>query len=691
MFKKILSLFSKSPSEAPKPAPARSDSPPPADDRRDSGSRRRRPRKPAGERQQGDQRQPRPQGERPQAAQEASVDGDAPKKRRRRRRKPAGERTANAEAQSDAPAASEPSAAPRADRPAPRASREPRPPREQRTDSDEPREAREPRPPREPRAESDEPRAPREPRSGGRSQRVEAITGSQPRTEYFGDLRVSKPVAAALADMGYTEPTPIQAEVIVPMLAGDDLVGQAQTGTGKTAGFGIPLAEAIDGSQDYVQAIVLVPTRELAQQVCDEITRIVKYRGINIVAVYGGAPIAKQIAGLEANAHLIVGTPGRVIDLLNRGNLRLDKASTVILDEADQMLDIGFLPDIRTILRQTSRDRQTALFTATVPTQIRRLIYSYLKDPKTIRVGEESEAAENVRQMYAEVARRDKLDALKEVFETIDSGEQTLVFRRTQGDVDWLVKMLKQRRMPAEAIHGGLRQSERNTVMQNFRDGKVKILVSTNLTSRGIDVPAVAHVINYDCPEQVEEYVHRIGRTARMGRDGTAVTFVGEWDMEFFDAIRKHVGDDKLEVINLAMYGDPNRGGPIDEDDEIPEDGGNDAPEVRDDAPVAEVAADATDADEDAPEAEDDAPVAEVAADDAAADADDDAPDDSEATEDDDSPVAELEAAEEDDDETEEVPEDSSDDSDAADDDGDEPTADAESDDDADPKESTPS
>jgi ATP-dependent RNA helicase DeaD len=395
--------------------------------------------------------------------------------------------------------------------------------------------------------------------------------------------------------MGYNEPTPIQAEVIVPMLAGEDLVGQAQTGTGKTAGFGIPLAEAIDGSLDYVQAIVLVPTRELAQQVTDEIARIVKYRGINIVAVYGGAPIAKQIAGLEANAHLIVGTPGRVIDLLNRGNLRLDKARTVILDEADQMLDIGFLPDIRTILRQTDRERQTALFTATVPTQIRRLIYSYLKEPKTIRVGEESEPAENVRQMYCEVARRDKFDALREVFETIDAGEQTLVFRRTQGDVDWLVKMLKQRRLPADAIHGGLRQSERNTVMQDFRDGKIKILVSTNLTSRGIDVPAVAHVINYDCPEQVEEYVHRIGRTARMGREGTAVTFVGEWDMEFFDAIRKHVGDDKLEAINLTMYGDPNRGGPVDEDDDIPAvvaPAAEDAPAATEDAPVAEIVSD---------------------------------------------------------------------------------------------------
>jgi ATP-dependent RNA helicase DeaD len=491
-------------------------------------------------------------------AQQTTGEEDAPKKRRRRRRKPAAERSVNEEAQSSSQpgprSASQPSSEPRNERRANVAPREPRPSSSRDSERFE--------------QEDGEPRLPR---SAGRAPRLETITGPQPRTEYFGDLRVSKPVAAALAEMGYSEPTPIQAEVIVPMLAGEDLVGQAQTGTGKTAGFGIPLAEAVDGSLDYVQAIVLVPTRELAQQVTDEIARIVKYRGINIVAVYGGAPIAKQIAGLEANAHLIVGTPGRVIDLLNRGNLRLDKARTVILDEADQMLDIGFLPDIRTILRQTDRERQTALFTATVPTQIRRLIYSYLKDPKTIRVGEESEPAENVRQMYCEVARRDKFDALREVFETIDAGEQTLVFRRTQGDVDWLVKMLKQRRLPAEAIHGGLRQSERNTVMQDFRDGKVKILVSTNLTSRGIDVPAVAHVINYDCPEQVEEYVHRIGRTARMGRDGTAVTFVGEWDMEFFDAIRKHVGDDKLEAINLTMYGDPNRGGPVDEDDDIPD------------------------------------------------------------------------------------------------------------------------
>jgi ATP-dependent RNA helicase DeaD len=365
---------------------------------------------------------------------------------------------------------------------------------------------------------------------------------------------VSAPVAKALADMGYEEPTPIQVEVIRPMLENADLVGQAQTGTGKTAGFGIPLAEAVDGGQGYVQAIVLVPTRELARQVNDELTRIFKYRGIRTVAVYGGAPLPGQIKALEAGAQLVVGTPGRVIDLLGRGHLRLDRVKTLILDEADQMLDIGFLPDIRRILRQTPRERQTALFTATVPTSIRRLIYSYLREPQWIRVGEESEPVDTVRQMYVEVARRDKLEALREVFETIDAGEQTLVFRRTQEDVEWLVRTLKRKGLAVDAIHGGLSQGERNSVMQAFRDGKLKLLISTNLTSRGIDVPAVAHVINYDIPEQVEEYVHRIGRTARMGRDGTAVTFVSEWDIEFFDAIRDHVGADKLEEIQLALY-----------------------------------------------------------------------------------------------------------------------------------------
>jgi ATP-dependent RNA helicase DeaD len=383
----------------------------------------------------------------------------------------------------------------------------------------------------------------------------DVLTGEQPRTEPFGPVQVSVPIARALADMGYVAPTPIQEQVIAPMLTGVDLVGQAQTGTGKTAGFGIPIAEAVDGADGYVQALALVPTRELAQQVTDEITRIVRYRGIDVCAVYGGAPIKRQMDQLSAGAQVVVGTPGRVIDLIDRGFLRLDRVRTVVLDEADQMLDIGFLPDIRRILRSTPRSRQTVLFSATVPTQIRRLIYSYLREPQWFRAGEESKPVEMVRQYYAEVARRDKPEALAEVASHFQEGDQAIVFCRMQVDVDRLVTILRRKGITCAPIHGGLPQGERNTVMADFRAGRTTLLISTSLTARGIDVPAVSHVINYDIPEQVEDYVHRIGRTARMGREGTAITFVSEWDLEFWDAIRAHVGEDNLEELTLALYG----------------------------------------------------------------------------------------------------------------------------------------
>ena len=383
-----------------------------------------------------------------------------------------------------------------------------------------------------------------------RREQLDIVAGPVPRDMSFGPVTVSAPVARALADMGYSAPTPIQELVIDPLLRGQDLVGQAQTGTGKTAGFGIPIAEVVDARAGYVQAIVLTPTRELARQVAGELSKICKYRGAEVVPVYGGARLGPQIKAIENGAPVIVGTPGRVIDLIDRGVLRLDRVRMVVLDEADQMLDIGFLPAIRRILRATPRGRQTALFTATVPTMIKRLIYSYLNDPEWFRVGEESEPVEQVTQRYVEVARRDKLSALLEL---LDHREQTLVFRRTQEDVDWLVRSLKRRDVRVEAIHGGLPQGERNAVMQDFRDGKLKLLVSTNLTSRGIDVPAVANVINYDIPETVEEYVHRIGRTARMGREGAAVTFVSEWDLEFFDAIKAHIGGD-LAPMETSLY-----------------------------------------------------------------------------------------------------------------------------------------
>ena len=352
--------------------------------------------------------------------------------------------------------------------------------------------------------------------------------------------------------MGYTEPTPIQINVVPVMLTGKHLVGQAQTGTGKTAAFAIPIAEAVDGSLNEVQAIVLVPTRELAQQVTSEITKVAKYRGIRPVSIYGGQPIKRQLDALEQGAHVVVGTPGRIQDHMERGTLKLNKIRIVVLDEADQMLDIGFFPDIRRIMRHTPNNSQRTLFSATIPTIIKRLIYSYFEEPEFISVGPESEPVEHVDQYYCEVADRDKFDALLELLSQ-DNYEQALIFRRTQIGVDKLVSGMQRRGKAIDAIHGAMPQAKRDASMRAFREGRIKLLVSTNLASRGIDVPAVSNVVNYDIPENVEEYLHRIGRTARMGRKGTAVTFVAEWDFETFEEIRTHLGD-RLQKRDLDLY-----------------------------------------------------------------------------------------------------------------------------------------
>ncbi|MCL0101755.1 DEAD/DEAH box helicase [Dehalococcoidia bacterium] len=332
-----------------------------------------------------------------------------------------------------------------------------------------------------------------------------------------------------------------------------DLVGQAQTGTGKTASFGIPIAELIDSGKQHVQAIVLVPTRELAHQVADELKRLTKYRGLEVVTLYGGEPIHRQFARLHDAVQVIVGTPGRIIDHLDRGTLRIDKVDLAILDEADRMLDIGFAPDIRRILRSTPRSRQTALFSATIPTQIRRLIYSYLHEPDWVIVGGESEAVPEVKQLYYEVAERNKASALMEIMEDFGD-EQILIFRRTRIGVDKLHLHLSRHGFQARAIHGGMPQTKRDSAMRSFRDGRLKILIATDVASRGLDIPAVSKVISYDIPDNIEDYIHRIGRTARMGRPGTAILFVAEWDLGMFDEIREHVGENNISSRELQLY-----------------------------------------------------------------------------------------------------------------------------------------
>ncbi len=370
----------------------------------------------------------------------------------------------------------------------------------------------------------------------------------------FGDIDVSGPIAKALAEIGYENPSPIQLEAVPGCLEGRDLVGQAITGSGKTAAFSIPICERVDPYNRNVQAIVLVPTRELAMQVAREVERIGKYRGITVCAVYGGQPIQRQFAQLERGANVVVGTPGRIMDHMGRGTLDLQNVRVAVLDEADEMLDIGFAEDMEFILRHTPRSRQTLLFSATVPGFVKRLIRRYQDDPMWIQLGAEIQTVDEVDQIYFEVAERDKQDALKLVLSDVTDDYRMLVFRRTQIGVDRLAGSLKRAGFGAMGLHGGLAQGERNRAMGAFRDGNLPILVSTNVAARGIDIPEITHVVNYDLPDNVEEYVHRIGRTARMGRRGYAVTFLAEWDFETWEKIREHIGEDRLIQGSLPFY-----------------------------------------------------------------------------------------------------------------------------------------
>ena len=368
----------------------------------------------------------------------------------------------------------------------------------------------------------------------------------------FGTQIVNRDVALALKIIGYNEPTRIQSDCIGPLLAGNDVVGQAHTGTGKTAAFGIPLVEQTDPSQVFIQGLILVPTRELAMQVRDELVRLAQFRRLGVVACYGGQPISKQIAALKRRTHIVVGTPGRVLDHLGRGTLRLETVRTVVLDEADEMLDVGFLPDIERILSRTPTNRQTALFSATIPSPIRRIVGRHMRSPVWIRIGSEIETAPEVRQVYIEVLEQDRMRAFVRLLKTQVNGGKVLMFRRTKVGVDNLAQALQRQGIAAAGIHGGLVQSERNAAMRSFHSGELKVLVATNLAARGLDIPQISHVVNYDMPQNLEEYVHRIGRTARMGRDGTAITFVTEWDFPMLDLLQDGLaGELKQETLPL--------------------------------------------------------------------------------------------------------------------------------------------
>ena len=368
----------------------------------------------------------------------------------------------------------------------------------------------------------------------------------------FEQLDLSDEVTTALAEMGYAQPTEIQRLSVPLLFEGRDLFAQAQTGTGKTAAFGIPIAEFVCEEERFPQHLVLAPTRELAVQISEELKRLTAHLDVEIAVIYGGVGFGPQLDALERGAQIVVGTPGRILDHLRRGTLDLSGVNLVVLDEADRMLDMGFMPDVERILKATPRSRQTALFSATMPLVVRILARRYMRNPASVAVKPEEVTVEQIDQLYFEVAEQDKPYALLEIFRK-EQPERCIVFRRTQVGVDRLTSFLQRNGIAAEAIHGSLGQGQREQTLQRFRTGDLTVLVATNVAARGLDIPEISHVVNYDIPDETESYIHRIGRTARMGREGRAITFVGEWDSDALNSI-KRVANGALQPGTLDLY-----------------------------------------------------------------------------------------------------------------------------------------
>ncbi|MBA3469240.1 MAG: DEAD/DEAH box helicase [Herpetosiphonaceae bacterium] len=341
----------------------------------------------------------------------------------------------------------------------------------------------------------------------------------------FAELGLSELTLKAITELGYEEPTPIQSQSIGLMMANNDIIAQAQTGTGKTAAFALPIIERIDPSAEGVQALILTPTRELAVQVSDAISSYGKYHNVRALPVYGGQPIDRQLRALKRGVHIVIGTPGRLMDHMERGTLDLSKLRTIVLDEADEMLNMGFIDDIEFILQKAPPERQTALYSATMPNEIVRLSRKYLRDPKLVKIEAEQMTVPLIRQTYYEVGGRDKIEALTRILD-IEMPTSAIIFCRTKAMVDELGEKLLARGYGAELLHGDLSQAMRDRVMKRFREEQVELLVASDVASRGLDIDHVSHVINFDVPLDPEAYVHRIGRTGRAGRSGVAITLV---------------------------------------------------------------------------------------------------------------------------------------------------------------------
>nr|WP_308664406.1 DEAD/DEAH box helicase [uncultured Acidaminococcus sp.] len=376
---------------------------------------------------------------------------------------------------------------------------------------------------------------------------VETTETAKPEITSFEDLNLDRKILAALKEMGFEEPSPIQKGAIPLALEGDDLIGQAQTGTGKTAAFGIPIIQKINEKDRHIQALVMSPTRELCIQVADEISKIGRTKRIRVLPVYGGQPIERQIRSLKRGIQVVIGTPGRLLDHIRRGTIDLEYVNFLVLDEADEMLDMGFVDDMENIIKNVPPERQTMLFSATMPRPILSISKKYMRTPKMVAIHKEVVTAPTIDQYYYET--RDKVDGLCRILDTTDDCKM-IIFCRTKKGVDELVIALATRGYEAEGLHGDLSQNQRDRVMKKFRSGQVDILVATDVAARGLDIDNITHVVNFDVPSDSESYVHRIGRTGRAGNTGVALTFITPREFRQLKLIERSI---KTKIIRGTL------------------------------------------------------------------------------------------------------------------------------------------
>jgi len=383
------------------------------------------------------------------------------------------------------------------------------------------------------------------------------LMSDSPNSLTFEELNLSPEILKAIKDEGYEQPSPIQEQSIPALLSGRDVLGQAQTGTGKTAAFALPSLSKLDLKAKHVQVLVLTPTRELAIQVAEAFQSYAKYiKGFHVLPIYGGQSFEPQLRALRRGVHVVVGTPGRVMDHMRRKTLKLDQLSTLVLDEADEMLRMGFIDDVDWILEQTPEDRQVALYSATMPTQVKRVAVNHLNNPYDIKIKNKTTTAKNINQRYWMVSGLHKLDALTRLLET-EEFDAVLIFVRTKVATEELADKLKARGFAAEALNGDLQQNQRERLVNNLKSGKIDILIGTDVVGRGLDVDRISHVINYHIPYDPESYVHRIGRTGRAGRSGEAILFVARREQRMLRMIEK-VTKQPIKPMKMPSVADIN-------------------------------------------------------------------------------------------------------------------------------------